>query len=83
MKEINLKIDKWIYLVAKIINLKTGLVRGEERKQPVFCELCGVDTNEVKGSVSGVIGRLPVSLCGICINGILKILMEYQQSGKT
>ena len=72
----------WL-IVAKIINLKTGEIRGEERKQPVFCELCGVDTNEVKGSISGKIGRLPVSLCGICVNGILNILVEYQQGGKT
>jgi|TARA_R100000315_G_C5191574_1_gene111780 hypothetical protein len=69
--------------VTKIINLKTGLVREQEKKQPVFCELCGVDTNEVKGSVSGNIGQLPVSLCGICVNGILNILVEYQQGGKT
>jgi len=69
--------------MAKIININTGEIRGEERKQPVFCELCGVDTNEVKGSVSGKIGMLPVSLCGICVNGILKILMEYQKSGRT
>ena len=69
--------------MAKIININTGEIRGEERKQPVFCELCGVDTNEVKGSVSGKIGMLPVALCGICVNGILKILMEYQKSGRT
>ena len=69
--------------MAKIININTGEIRGEERKQPVFCELCGVDANEVKGSVSGKIGMLPVALCGICVNGILKILMEYQKSGRT
>ena len=69
--------------MAKIININTGVVRGTEKKQPVFCELCGVDTNEVKGSVSGKIGMLPVSLCGICVNGILKIFMEYQKSGRT
>ena len=69
--------------MAKIININTGVVRETEKKQPVFCELCGVDANEVKGSVSGKIGMLPVSLCGICVNGILKILMEYQKSGRT
>tara|TARA_Y100001938_G_scaffold141071_1_gene210301 strand:+ start:3691 stop:3897 length:207 start_codon:yes stop_codon:yes gene_type:complete len=64
--------------MTKIINLRTGLVRKKEKKQPVFCELCGVDTNEVKGSVSGKIGMLPVAFCGVCVTGIVNILMEYQ-----
>ena len=69
--------------MAKIININTGEVReGKKKPKPIFCELCGTDINEIRGSVKGKIGQLPVSFCGICITGIINILMENQHDEK-
>ena len=69
--------------MAKIININTGEVReGKKKPKPVFCELCGTDINTIPGGVKGKIGQLPVSFCGICVTGIVNILMEYQNCKK-
>ena len=66
--------------MAKIVNIKTGLVReGQEKPKPSFCELCGTDINEMEGGVKGKIGQLPVAFCGVCVSGIIQIIMEHSK----
>tara|TARA_Y100001963_G_C6644194_1_gene382490 strand:- start:312 stop:512 length:201 start_codon:yes stop_codon:yes gene_type:complete len=65
----------------KIINLKTGKVK-DNKPKPVFCELCDTDIHSMPGGVQGKIGQLPVAFCGICITGIVNILMENQNQGR-
>ena len=67
--------------MAKIININTGNVRETKKCEPKPCEVCDVDINTIPGSVEGSIGKLPVAFCGVCVTGIVNILMEYQ-SGK-
>jgi hypothetical protein len=68
--------------VTKIININTGEVReGNEKPKPVFCELCGTDIKTILGSIQGKIGQLPVAFCGVCVTGIVNMLMEYQSGG--
>ena len=67
--------------MTKIINLKTGVVRETKEPKPVFCELCGTDIKTILGSIQGKIGQLPVAFCGVCVTGIVNMLMEYQSGG--
>ena len=68
--------------MTKIINLNTGKVRELEKPKPVFCKLCATDINTMPGGVKGKIGKLPVAFCGICITGIVNMIMEYQNVNK-
>ena len=65
-----------------VINLKTGKVKTTKKQKPTFCELCGTDIHSIPGGVKGKIGQLPVSFCGICITGIVNMLMEHQNQGR-
>tara|TARA_R100000152_G_C6718085_1_gene144516 strand:+ start:694 stop:900 length:207 start_codon:yes stop_codon:yes gene_type:complete len=68
--------------VVKIININTGEERETEKPKPVFCEICDTDINEMLGGVKGKIGQLPVAFCGICVTGIVNILMNHQHRSK-
>ena len=57
-----------------IINLKTGNVRTTKEKPLPKCEICDTDVKD--NGMSGKIGQLPISFCGICKIGILKILID-------
>ena len=57
-----------------IINLKTGKVRTTKKEHLPKCEIC--DTNVEDDGISGKIGYLPVSFCGICTLGIVNMLVE-------
>jgi hypothetical protein len=57
-----------------IINLKTGKVRTTEAEPLPKCEICDTDVNE--DGMSGNIGMLPISFCGICTIGIVNMLVE-------
>ena len=57
-----------------VINLKTGKVKTKKLKTLPKCEICDTDVNEE--GMSGKIGMLPISFCGVCKLGIIKILMD-------
>jgi len=60
--------------MVKIINIHTGEVRTKELPPLPKCEICDTDVNEE--GMSGKIGMLPISFCGVCKLGIIKILMD-------
>ena len=66
----------------KIINLKTGKVRTHEPPPLPNCEICDVQVDVSKEGVEGEIGRLPVAFCGVCISGIVKILVDNNENKK-
>ncbi len=57
-----------------VINLKTGKVKTRKPKVLPKCEICDTDVNE--DGMSGLIGMLPVSFCGVCKIGIIQILID-------
>ena len=57
-----------------VINLKTGKVKTKKPKKLPKCEIC--DTKVKEDGMSGKIGYLPVSFCGICTLGIVNMLVE-------
>ena len=57
-----------------IINLNTGKVRTTKKEPLPKCEICDTDVNE--DGMSGNVGMLPVSFCGICTIGIVNMLVE-------
>ena len=57
-----------------IINLKTGKVRTTEKEPLPNCEICDTEVNQ--DGMSGKIGQLPISFCGICTIGIVNMLVE-------
>ena len=57
-----------------IINLNTGKVKTKKPKKLPKCKICNTKVEE--DGMSGMIGKLPVSFCGICKIGILKILID-------
>jgi hypothetical protein len=57
-----------------IINLNTGKVKTKKPKVLPKCEIC--DTKVEDDGVSGKIGHLPVSFCGICKMGIIQMLID-------
>ena len=60
--------------MVKIINLKSGEVRTKKKNPLPKCEICDTDVNE--DGMSGKIGMLPISFCGICTIGIVNMLVE-------
>ena len=60
--------------MVKIINLKSGEVRTTKKDPLPKCEICDTDVND--DGMSGKIGYLPVSFCGICTLGIVNMLVE-------
>ena len=62
--------------MTKIININTGIVREVESPKPPNCNICDVEVYEDEGGVEGVIGRLPIAMCGVCVSGIVSILVE-------
>ena len=62
--------------MTKIINIKTGVERTIKPPKPALCEVCDTDIGKTYGGVKGVIGKLPVAFCGVCITGIVAILVE-------
>ena len=62
--------------MVHIINIKTGEVRTKEPPPLSKCEVCSIDVEEKLGGVIGKIGRLPVAFCGICMSGIISIMVE-------
>ena len=64
--------------MTKIINIHTGKVREIETPKPLNCEICDVEIYKKEGGVSGEIGRLSISLCGVCVSGIIGMLVERQ-----
>ena len=61
-----------------IINLKTGKVKTTKKEPLPKCEICDTDVKE--DGMSGKIGYLPVSFCGICTLGIVNMLVEKGRS---
>ena len=61
-----------------IINLKTGKVRTTKKEPLPNCEICDTDVED--DGMSGKIGYLPVSFCGICTLGIVNMLVEKGRS---
>ena len=57
-----------------VINLKTGKVKTKKPKKLPKCEICDTDVNEE--GMSGKIGQLPVSFCGVCKLGIVQMLID-------
>ncbi len=57
-----------------IINLKTGKARTTKREPLPKCEICDTDVNQ--DGMSGNIGMLPISFCGICKIGIIQMLVD-------
>ena len=57
-----------------IINLNTGKVRTTKKEPLPKCEICDTDVKE--DGMSGKIGMLPISFCGICTIGIVNMLVE-------
>ena len=68
--------------MTKIINIHTGEVRKIETPKPPNCEICDVEVYEKEGGVSGEIGRLSVALCGVCVGGVVNMLVERQNKDK-
>jgi len=57
-----------------VINLNTGKVKTKKPKKLPKCEICDTDVNEE--GMSGKIGQLPISFCGICKLGIVQMLID-------
>jgi len=57
-----------------IINLKTGKVKSKKPKVLPKCEICDTDVED--DGMSGNIGQLPISFCGICKIGIVQMLID-------
>ena len=57
-----------------IINLNTGKVKSKKPKVLPKCEICDTDV-DVTG-MSGKIGQLPISFCGVCKIGIIQMLID-------
>ena len=57
-----------------VINLKTGKVKTRKPKVLPKCEICDTDV-DVTG-MSGKIGQLPISFCGVCKIGIIQMLVD-------
>ena len=57
-----------------VINLKTGKVKTKKPKVLPKCEICDTDVKE--DGMSGNIGQLPISFCGICKIGIVQMLID-------
>ncbi len=57
-----------------VINLKTGKVKTTKKKPLPKCEICDTDVDGT--GMSGKIGQLPISFCGICKLGIVQILID-------
>ena len=65
--------------MTKIINIKTGVERTIEPPKLPKCEVCDVDVEERFGGIIGDIGKLPVAFCGVCISGIVKMLVDRNE----
>ena len=57
-----------------VINLNTGKVKPKKPKKLPKCKICDTDVND-KG-MSGKIGILPISFCGVCKLGIVQMLIN-------
>ena len=57
-----------------VINLKTGKVKPKKPKKLPKCEICNTDVKE--DGMSGKIGILPISFCGVCKLGIVQMLID-------
>ncbi len=57
-----------------VINLKTGKVKTKKPKKLPKCNIC--DTKVEEDGMSGKIGMLPISFCGICKLGIIQMLID-------
>ena len=57
-----------------VINLNTGKVKSKKPKVLPKCEICDTDVKE--DGMSGNIGQLPISFCGICKIGIVQMLID-------
>tara|TARA_R110002020_G_scaffold264085_2_gene478840 strand:+ start:2145 stop:2339 length:195 start_codon:yes stop_codon:yes gene_type:complete len=57
-----------------VINLKTGKVKTKKPKKLPKCEICNTDVKD--NGMSGKIGQLPISFCGICKVSIIQMLID-------
>ncbi len=57
-----------------VINLKTGKVKTTKKEPLPKCEICDTEVND--DGMSGKIGMLPISFCGVCKIGIIQMLVE-------
>jgi len=60
-----------------VINLNTGKVKPKKPKKLPKCKICNTDVNN-KG-MSGEIGILPISFCGVCKIGIIQMLIDNNE----
>ena len=57
-----------------VINLKTGKVKTKKPAKLQKCKICNTDVNDE--GMSGKIGILPISFCGVCKLGIVQMLID-------
>ena len=60
-----------------VINLKTGKVKPKKPKKLPKCKICNTDVNDE--GMSGKIGILPISFCGVCKIGIIQMLIDNSE----
>ena len=61
--------------MAKIININTGMER-EIVDETVPCKICDRKFDPHEEGICGVIGKIPVLFCTICMTGIVD-MVEY------
>ena len=57
-----------------VINLNTGKARTTKKEPLPKCEICDTDVKE--DGMSGKIGILPISFCGVCKLSIVQMLID-------
>ena len=57
-----------------IINLDTGKARTTKKEPLPKCKICDTDINDE--GMSGKIGILPISFCGVCKLSIVQMLID-------
>ena len=62
--------------MAKIININTGRVRESSEIPTIECRICKRNFDPEEEGIIGVIGKLPVTFCTICLTGIVD-MVEY------
>ena len=72
------QIINYIYLMTKIINLKTGEEVEYPKKVYSTCSICSSAfvQDEEGGLTGGSIGLVPVNFCPYCLSGVLDMARQ-------